>query len=64
MIQKYLAYNAQRYASQWLVLLIDLCTIGFAFILSYLIRFNLTLNFEVENLVMQLPLILIKELVY
>ena len=63
MIQKFLAYNSQKYASQWLVLVIDLFTIGFAFILSYLIRFNLTLNFDVDNLLVQLPLVLFTALV-
>mgnify|MGYP003667767778 FL=1 len=63
MIQKYLAYNTEKYASKWLVLAIDLVTIACAFVLSYLIRFNLTLDFEVENLLLQLPLILITALV-
>ncbi|WP_339654695.1 nucleoside-diphosphate sugar epimerase/dehydratase [uncultured Maribacter sp.] len=63
MIQKYLAYNTEKYASKWLVLAIDLVTIACAFILSYLIRFNLTLDFEVENLLLQLPLVLITSLV-
>jgi FlaA1/EpsC-like NDP-sugar epimerase len=63
MIQKYLAYNTEKYASKWLVLAIDLVTIACAFILSYLIRFNLTLDFEVENLLIQLPLILITALI-
>ena len=63
MIQKYLAYNSQRYASKWLVLIIDLGTVAFAFILSYLIRFNLTLYFEVANLMVQLPLVLITALI-
>lgn len=58
MIQKFVTNNAQRYASKWLVLFIDLITVAFSFILSYLIRFNLTLNFEVEKLVMQLPLVI------
>lgn len=58
MIQKFITNNAQRYASKWLVLVIDLITVAFSFILSYLIRFNLTLNFEVEKLMMQLPLII------
>ncbi|MFS4469266.1 polysaccharide biosynthesis protein [Maribacter sp. 2210JD10-5] len=57
MIRKYLSYNAQKYASKWLVLAIDLVTVGLSFILSYVIRFNLTLNFEVENLLVQLPVI-------
>ncbi|WP_047245774.1 polysaccharide biosynthesis protein [Maribacter thermophilus] len=63
MIQKYLTYNSQRYASKWLVLVIDLATIGCSFVLSYLIRFNLTLNFEVENLLVQLPLVLVTALI-
>ena len=62
MIQKYITYNAERYASKWLVLLIDLATVAFAFVLSYLIRFNLTLDFEVSNLLVQLPLVLLTSL--
>ena len=58
MIQKFITDNAQRYASKWLVLLIDLTTVALSFILSYLIRFNLTLDFEVEKLVFQLPLVI------
>jgi FlaA1/EpsC-like NDP-sugar epimerase len=63
MIQKYLTHSAQRYASKWLVLLIDLVTVGLSFILSYLIRFNLTLDFEVGRLLVQLPWILIASLI-
>lgn len=62
MIQKYITYNAERYASKWLVLMIDLATVVFAFVLSYLIRFNLTLDFEVSNLLVQLPLVLLTSL--
>lgn len=58
MIQKFVTNNAQRYASKWLVLCIDLITVAFSFVLSYLIRFNLTLNFEVDKLVFQLPLVI------
>tara|TARA_R110001583_G_scaffold41753_3_gene132815 strand:+ start:64014 stop:65972 length:1959 start_codon:yes stop_codon:yes gene_type:complete len=63
MIQKYLTYTSKRYASKWLVLCIDLFTIGFSFLLSYFIRFNLTLNFELENLLVQVPLVLTTALV-
>ena len=62
MIQKYLNYSAQRYASKWLVLCIDLITVIFSFILSYFIRFNLTLNFEVKNLLVQIPLVAVTSL--
>ena len=58
MIQKYLTNSVQRYASKWLVLFIDLVIVGFSFVLSYLIRFNLTLNFEVDKLLLQLPLVI------
>jgi FlaA1/EpsC-like NDP-sugar epimerase len=58
MIQNYLANNASRFASKWLVLLIDLITVGVSFVLSYLIRFNLTLNFDVGKLPLQLVYIL------
>jgi FlaA1/EpsC-like NDP-sugar epimerase len=57
MIQKYLNYNAQRYASKWLVLGIDLLTVVFSFILSYFIKFNLTLNFDLHNFLVQIPLV-------
>ncbi|WP_036153554.1 polysaccharide biosynthesis protein [Maribacter forsetii] len=57
MIQKYLNYSAQRYASKWLVLSIDLITVVFSFILSYFIRFNLTLNFDIHNFLVQIPLV-------
>ena len=63
MILKYLTYSSQRYASKWLVLFIDLLTVGFSFVLSYLIRFNLTFNFDVQNLLVQLPLVILTALV-
>lgn len=57
MIKNYLMSNAHRYASKWLVLGIDVFLICLSFVLSYLIRFNLTLNFETDNLLLQLPLV-------
>ena len=57
MIRNYLLNNAQRYASKWLVLAIDILLICISFVLSYFIRFNLTLNFDTERLLIQLPLV-------
>ena len=57
MIKNYLVNNAHRYASKWLVLAIDVATISISFVLSYLIRFNLTLDFEVGKLLVQLPIV-------
>ena len=58
MIQNYLANNAQRYASKWLVLAIDLVIVAISFLLSYFIRFNLTFNFDVSKLLAQLPAVI------
>src|SRR5690606_30975933 len=58
MIQQYLTNRAQRFTSRWIVLGIDLILIAFTFVLSYLIRFNLTLNFDIEKLFLQLPVIM------
>lgn len=59
MIKKYLVNNAHRYASKWLVLGIDIFLICISFVLSYFIRFNLTLNFDTDRLLLQLPLVAI-----
>jgi FlaA1/EpsC-like NDP-sugar epimerase len=58
MIQSYLSNTATRFASKWLVFAIDLGTIGIAFVLSYIIRFNLTLDFDLTKLPIQLVLVL------
>lgn len=57
MIKNYLVSNAHRYASKWLVLAIDIVLIIIAFVLSYLIRFNLTLNFDTDRLILQIPFV-------
>lgn len=48
-----------RNAPRWLVLLIDTYIILETFILSYIIRFNFTLNFDYSQLAFQLPFVLI-----
>ena len=57
MIKDYLISNAHKYASKWLVLVIDVFMIAISFVLSYLIRFNLTLDFDIDKLFIQLPII-------
>ena len=59
MIKNYLINNAHRYASKWLVLGIDVFLICLSFVLSYFIRFNLSLTFEAEDLLTQLPIVAI-----
>ena len=57
MIKNYLLNHSHRYASKWLVLAIDVATVNIAFLLSYIIKFNLTMRFEVDQLFFQLPII-------
>ncbi|NER11516.1 NDP-sugar epimerase, includes UDP-GlcNAc-inverting 4,6-dehydratase FlaA1 and capsular polysaccharide biosynthesis protein EpsC [Muriicola jejuensis] len=57
MIKQYLTSSVYRFASKWVVLVIDLFTVSSAFILSYFIRFNFTFDFDVEKLVLQIPLV-------
>ncbi len=57
MIKNYLVSNAHRYASKWLVLAIDVFLTAVSFVLAYIIRFNLTLNFKGEDLFVQLPIV-------
>ncbi|WP_367890017.1 polysaccharide biosynthesis protein [Polaribacter batillariae] len=52
-----------NYVSKWLVLLIDIFLICTSFLIAYSIRFNLSLNYNVEALKMQLPFIIIAALV-
>ena len=50
---------ATQFASKWLVLGIDLFTVAVSFVLAYFIRFNLTMNFDVSKLALQLPMVLL-----
>tara|TARA_R110000822_G_scaffold308909_1_gene437439 strand:- start:3230 stop:5167 length:1938 start_codon:yes stop_codon:yes gene_type:complete len=59
MIQHYLTNRAQKYTSKWIVLVIDLMLVSITFVLSYLVRFNLTLNFDIDKLFLQLPVIMV-----
>ena len=58
MIQTYLRNNLHKYASKWLVLAIDVLVITISFIVSYFIRFNLTLDFDTNMLFIQLPVVI------
>ncbi|WP_340202399.1 polysaccharide biosynthesis protein [Ascidiimonas sp. W6] len=57
MIKKYFGNQAQRYASRWLVLFIDIMIVVVTFFMSYLIRFNFTLNFDIGKFLIQLPVL-------
>ncbi|MCM4167353.1 UDP-N-acetyl-alpha-D-glucosamine C6 dehydratase [Arenibacter antarcticus] len=59
MIQNYLTNKVHKYTSKWIVLAIDLMMIAITFVFSYIIRFNLTLDFEIDMLLLQLPIIMV-----
>ncbi|MGG8497591.1 polysaccharide biosynthesis protein [Tenacibaculum sp. TC6] len=52
-----------KYASRWVVLVIDIILVCISFVLAYSVRFNATLNFNVNNLYTQLPFIALVALV-
>ncbi|MEL0650354.1 nucleoside-diphosphate sugar epimerase/dehydratase [Algibacter sp. TI.3.09] len=57
MIKNYFALYSQKYASKWLVLAIDLAIVMTTFCMAYFIRFNFSLDFNVEQFTLQLPFI-------
>ncbi len=54
---------ATQFRRKWLVLGIDLFTIAVSFFLAYLIRFNLSLNFDMSKVVLKLPVVLLISLI-
>lgn len=58
MLKRFLLNNANKYASRWLVLGIDLSLVLQTFIVAYLVRFNFSFKFEIEQFIYQLPLVL------
>ncbi|MEP1488763.1 MAG: nucleoside-diphosphate sugar epimerase/dehydratase [Algibacter sp.] len=59
MIKNYFTYISQRYASKWLVFGIDLSLILLTFFTAYFVRFNFTLDFDLNQFLIQIPLILV-----
>ena len=59
MINNYFAYYSQKYASKWLVFGIDLSLILVTFFLAYFIRFNFTLNFDLNQFFVELPFVMV-----
>ena len=59
MIRSYLLNYAQKNISRSLVLCIDIFLVIQTFFLSYFIRFNFSLNFDIEQLFKQIPFVII-----
>lgn len=58
MIRNYFTYYSQKYASKWLVFGIDLTIVSLTFFMAYFVRFNFTLNFDLNQFLVQIPLLL------
>ena len=58
-IKQNLINMATRFVSKWLLLGIDIFITGISFFLAYLIRFNLSMNFDISKMVLQLPLVVL-----
>lgn len=59
MIKNYFSYYSHKYASKWLVFGIDLVAVLSTFFIAYIIRFNFTLNFDIKQFLIQLPVLLV-----
>ena len=57
MISRFLFHMGDRYVSKWIVLAVDILIVCVAFVLSYFIRFNLSFNFDIGKLLIQIPVV-------
>ncbi|MEE9409174.1 MAG: nucleoside-diphosphate sugar epimerase/dehydratase [Polaribacter sp.] len=57
MIRNFFLKALNKYASKWIVLVIDILLICFSFILAYSIRFDISFNFDFSTLIFQLILV-------
>lgn len=57
MLKKLVLKAFEKYASRWIVLTIDIILVCISFILAYTVRFNASLNFDVDNLYYQIPFV-------
>lgn len=50
--------NYDKFAPRWAVFVVDLAVIGITFFMAYFIRFNLTLDFNIDMLLVQFPFLI------
>ncbi|WP_347174837.1 polysaccharide biosynthesis protein [Polaribacter uvawellassae] len=63
MVKHFFLKKINRYASKWLVLIIDIISVSISFVFAYFVRFNASFNFDTQNLILQIPLIIILSLI-
>ncbi|TPV33355.1 polysaccharide biosynthesis protein [Paucihalobacter ruber] len=59
MIKRFLNKIFKKYASKWLVMLVDLIIVAVCFFIAYLIRFNFKLEFDFNILIKQIPYVIV-----
>lgn len=59
MYKKLLVKIFNRYASRWIILLLDVLITVFTFFLAYIIRFNIKLEFDLLQFFKQIPIIVV-----
>jgi FlaA1/EpsC-like NDP-sugar epimerase len=63
MIRKFFLKALNKYASKWIVLLIDIFLVLVSFFIAYFIRFNVSLDFDFSILKNQIPFIIVFSLI-
>jgi FlaA1/EpsC-like NDP-sugar epimerase len=59
MVRVFFLKVLNKYASKWVVLSIDILLMCLSFVVAYSIRFNITLDFDFSNLIIQLPIVIL-----
>ena len=59
MIKGFLNNIFKKYASKWLVMLVDLIIVVVCFFIAYLIRFNFKLEFDFNEVIQQIPYVIL-----
>jgi FlaA1/EpsC-like NDP-sugar epimerase len=57
-LKKFVLKTTNTYLPKWIVLILDLILVSYSFVISYLIRFNLSFSFQVSSLYIQLPIVI------
>lgn len=63
MIRNFFLKTLNKYASKWLVLMIDLFLVFISFFIAHFIRFNISFNFNLNTLLTQIPFVLVFSLI-
>ncbi|MFL0061986.1 nucleoside-diphosphate sugar epimerase/dehydratase [Tenacibaculum maritimum] len=57
MVRNFILKVLNKYASRWIVLIIDIFLVCISFMVAYTVRFNASLNFDFNNFKYQIPFI-------